>query len=168
MPPPPISMFELGQCATPVPHWPSRAISCVVRIDAVRDPRAVAPPSDLLELLDRAPPERLLGERSSSGSSARCVCSRTSSRSASSAVARISSGVTENGEHGASAMRTIAPHVAVVMLRDQPLAVGEDLVVVLHDRVGRQAAVLLRQAHRAARRMEAHAELLRGADLGAR
>ena len=27
MPPPPMSMFELGQCATPVPHLPSRAIS---------------------------------------------------------------------------------------------------------------------------------------------
>ena len=47
---------------------------------------------------------------SSSGSSARWVCSRTSSRSASSAVCRISEGDTENGEHGASATRTIAPH----------------------------------------------------------
>ena len=27
IPPPPMSMFELGQCATPVPHPPSRAIS---------------------------------------------------------------------------------------------------------------------------------------------
>ena len=27
IPPPPISMFELGQCATPVPHLPRRAIS---------------------------------------------------------------------------------------------------------------------------------------------
>ena len=81
---------------------------------------------------------------SSSGSSARWVCSRTSSRSASSAVARISSGVTENGEHGASAMRTIAPHARSWCSADQPLAVGEDLVVVLHDRVGREPAVLLR------------------------
>ena len=96
-------------------------------------------------------PNASSAKRSSSGSSARCVCSRTSSRSASSAVARINSGVTENGEHGASAMRTIAPHDAVVVQRDEPLAVGEDLVVVLHDRVGREPAVLLRQAHRAAR-----------------
>jgi hypothetical protein len=46
---------------------------------------------------------------SSSGSSAKWVCRRTSSRSASSAVRRMSPGVTENGEHGASATRTIAP-----------------------------------------------------------
>src|SRR5215472_4535293 len=46
---------------------------------------------------------------SSSGSSARWVCSRTSSRSASSAVRTISSGLTLNGEHGASATRTMAP-----------------------------------------------------------
>ena len=38
------------------------------------------------------------------------MCSRTSSRSASSAVRFIRSGDTENGEHGASATRTIAPH----------------------------------------------------------
>ena len=56
---------------------------------------------------------------------------------------RMRSGVTENGEHGASAMRTIAPGRRVVVRRDQALAVGEDLVVVLHHRVGRQAAVLL-------------------------
>ena len=47
--------------------------------------------------------------RSSSGSSARCVCSRTSSFSASSAVRRIRPEDTENGEHGASATRTMAP-----------------------------------------------------------
>ena len=46
---------------------------------------------------------------SSPASSARWVCSRTSSRSASSAVAVISSVDTENGEHGASAICTIAP-----------------------------------------------------------
>src|SRR5262245_31475116 len=48
----------------------------------------------------------------------------------------------------------------------EAFAVGEDLVVVLHDRVGREPAVLLRQAHRPSRRMEPHAELLRGPDLG--
>ena len=47
---------------------------------------------------------------SSSGSSARWVCSRTSSLSASSAVRRISPGETENSAHGASATRTIAPN----------------------------------------------------------
>ena len=47
---------------------------------------------------------------SSSTFSAKCVCSRTSSRSASSAVRTISCSVTLNGEHGASAIRVIAPH----------------------------------------------------------
>ena len=75
----------------------------------------------------------------------------------------ISSGVTENGEHGASAIRTIAPGAAVVVPADEPLGVGEDRVVVLHHRVGRQAAVLLRQAHRAPGRVEPQPELLRGA-----
>ena len=55
-------------------------------------------------------PNRSRQNVSSSGSSARWVCSRTSSRSASSAVCRISDGETENGEHGASATRTMAPN----------------------------------------------------------
>ena len=55
-------------------------------------------------------PNRSRQNVSSSGSSARWVCSRTSSRSASSAVCRISDGDTENGEHGASATRTMAPN----------------------------------------------------------
>ena len=99
-------------------------------------------------------------------SSARWVCSRTSSRSASSAVARISSAVTENGEHGASAIRTIAVREPVVVPADQPLGVGQDLVLVLHHRVRRQPAVLDRQRHRAAGRVEAHAQLGGGGDLG--
>ena len=42
---------------------------------------------------------------------------------------------------------------------------GEHVVAVLHDRVGRQAAVRLAEVHRAARRNDAHAELARRADL---
>ena len=78
----------------------------------------------------------------------------------------ISSGVTENGEHGASGDAHHRARRAVVVASDQPLGVGEDLVVVLHDRVGRQPAVLLRQAHRAAGGVEAHAELAGRRDLG--
>ena len=48
----------------------------------------------------------------------------------------------------------------------QALGVGEDRVVVLHHRVGREAAVLHRQAHRATGGVEAHAQLDRGLDLG--
>ena len=112
------------------------------------------------------PPNAFAANRSSSGSSARCVCSRTSRRSASSAVRRIRSG----GDRERRARRQRDAHhrppPRVVMARDQPLAVGEDLVVVLHHRVRRQAAVLLRKAHRAAGRMEADAEFLRRGDLG--
>ena len=98
---------------------------------------------------------------SSSAFSAKWVCRRTSRRSASSAERTISCSVTLNGEHGASATRVIAPWRAVVVAADGLLAGGEDVVVVGHDVVGRQAAVLLRQRHRAARRVEAHAEVAR-------
>ena len=55
---------------------------------------------------------------------------------------------------------------AVVVTGDGLLAGGEDVVVVGHDVVGRQAAVLDRQRHRATRRVEAHAEVAGGVDLG--
>ncbi len=44
-------------------------------------------------------------------------------------------------------------------------AVGENVLLVLDQIVGRQTAGAFAHAHAAARRMEAHAELLRGADL---
>ena len=52
------------------------------------------------------------------------------------------------------------------MQRDESLAVGQDLVVVLHDGVGWEATVFLRQAHRSARRMKSQTDLARGPDLG--
>ena len=85
---------------------------------------------------------------------------RTSSAPASSAVRRISEVVTENGEHGASAICTIAPSPRLVITRHHAFAVGEDGVLVLHDAVRRQAAVALRQVHRAARQQHAQAEPL--------
>ena len=127
-----------------MPHLPSRDDLVVVRVDAVRDPRPVGDPADLLELLDRPPPERLqavrvlVGVLGEVGVQADVEPLRELGRR------RISSGVTENGEHGASAMRTIAPHDGSWCSSDQPLAVGEDLVVVLHDGIGREPAVLLR------------------------
>ena len=53
------------------------------------------------------------------------------------------------------------------MQRHQPCRVGQDLVLLLHHLVGRQAAILHRQAHRPARGVEAEAEFARGGDLGA-
>jgi hypothetical protein len=48
---------------------------------------------------------------------------------------------------------------------DDPLAVGENRVAVLHHDVGRQSAVLLRQVHRPARHGHPHAERARLFDL---
>ena len=125
-------------------------------------------PADVLEVLDRAAAEGLLARTCPRRGPRRggCAAARRAARRAR-PCARMSSGVTENGEHGASAMRTIAPHDRSWCSADQPLAVGEDLVVVLHDRVGREAAVLLRQAHRPARRVEAHARVLAAARISA-
>ena len=53
------------------------------------------------------------------------------------------------------------------MSGDSLFAGGEDGVVVLHDDVGRQAAVFLRQAHRPAGGMEAHTQFAGRGDLGA-
>ena len=54
-------------------------------------------------------PKRSRQKASSSRVSARCVCRRTPWRRARAADSRISSPVTENGEHGATAMRSIDP-----------------------------------------------------------
>ena len=52
------------------------------------------------------------------------------------------------------------------MTGDRLVAGGQDVVVVGHDVVRRQAAVLLGQRHRSAGGMEAHAEIRGGVDLG--
>ena len=64
--------------------------------------------------------------------------------------ALISAVVTENGEHGARATCTIACGAGRGTCGRSALALGEDLVVVLHDGVGGKSAVLLGQAHRTA------------------
>ena len=74
--------------------------------------------------------------------------------------------MTENGEHGANPTLHHRPPGPIVMALDQASGVGQDLVVVLDHAVRRQPAVLLPQAHRAAGRMEAQPDLLRGGDLG--
>ena len=86
------SCWSSGSGRRPRRPRPSRAISAVVRIDAVRHPRAIAAPADGLEVLDRCGCRSSRRRSvSSSASSARWVWSRTSSRSASSAVRTISS-----------------------------------------------------------------------------
>ena len=70
-----------------------------------RRPASRAPPGTPRAARRSAPRQKA----SSSVVSARWVCSRTPRLRASSAASFISSGVTENGEHGASAIRTMAP-----------------------------------------------------------
>ena len=73
---------------------------------------------------------------------------------------------TLNGEHGASAIRVIAAGARSWCAATSRSRVGEDLVVVLHDRVRGQPAVLHRQRHRAAGRVEPEAQLAGRRDLG--
>ena len=51
-----------------------------------------------------------------------------------------------------------------MVLGDHPRAVGEDGILVLHDAIRRQAAITLRQVHRAARQQHAHTEAPRDPD----
>ena len=82
-----------------------------------------------------------------------------------SAVARISDG--GDGERRTGRERDLRHRAlpALVIARDQPLAVGEDRVLVLHHAVRRQAAVALGEIHRPAREQDAQAETLGGGDL---
>ena len=107
--PAPRIWFELGQCATPVPQRPNRSISAWLGFTQCATQARAEPQPTRSKYSTGRQPNAASQNRSSSRSSAKWVCRRTSSRSASSAVRRISSGVTENGEHGASATRTIAP-----------------------------------------------------------
>ena len=79
---------------------------------------------------------------------------------ASAAVSRISSRVTENGEHGRQRHLDHRIVRCVMMRRDDPLAVVKDCVMRLHHAVRRQPAILLRQVHRAAVQRQAYAKRL--------
>ena len=78
----------------------------------------------------------------------------------------MSLGVTEKGEQGASAIRSMAERFRIVVCLDRPPAVGEDLVLGLDDAVGRESAVLLGERHRAATRMESNPGPRRPLDVG--
>ena len=133
----------------------------------MRQPHPVGHPADVGQVVDRPAAERRQAERVLVLRLAQVgVQPDVEVLGASSAVRRISDVETLNGEHGASAMRVIAVGDAVVVGLHQPLRVGQDLVVVLHDGVRRQPAVLHRQRHRAAGGVEAHAEVARGGHLG--
>ena len=106
--PAPRRALLVGQCATPVPvareprdRGSSRCTACAIHTSAraSRAGRRTRPGRS------RTAPGRT---SSSSTVSARWVCSRTPCRRASAAASVISSPVTENGEHGATATRTMA------------------------------------------------------------
>ena len=73
--------------------------------------------------------------------------------------------MTENGEHGATTMRVIAPNLIVVERFDHADTIFQNGLLVFDDAVGRQAAGAFAQRHRAARGVEAQANLLCGANL---
>ena len=102
-------MLLLGQCATPTPAAPSRITSSAFGFtQCANHTRSLTHPTSSKYSVGRQP--NVASENASSSSfSAKCVCSRTSSRSANRAESIINCLVTLNGEHGANATRTIAP-----------------------------------------------------------
>jgi hypothetical protein len=73
--------------------------------------------------------------------------------------------VTENGEHGATAIWTRAPGPCSWRLGAESLGVGEHDVDVLDELVGRKPAVRLSEIHRSARGDDANADLTGSLDL---
>ena len=138
--PAPSRAFELGQWATPVPVSPKRATSRSLRCTQWASHTSSPSQPSCSRYSTGRQPNCSRQNASSSTVSARWVCRRTPRRRASSAVSRISSPVTENGEHGASATRSIAPGRRVVEAGQRVLAGGQDRVAVLDHLVGRQAA----------------------------
>ena len=103
---------------------------------------------------------------SSSTVSARWVCSCRPSRRASSADSVIRRPVTENGEHGATAICDPCSGTGLVQHAGEALGLGEHRVDLLDELVGRQPAVGGAEVHRAAGGDEPAAELPRRLHLG--
>ena len=105
--PAPSRPLETGQCAAAIPPAAIAAIAgssrCTVWANHTSAP---VHPTDSMYSMGVLP--NLSRQNTSSSSvSARCVCRRTPRSRASSALARSRSPVTENGEHGATAIRHI-------------------------------------------------------------
>ena len=137
----------------------------LVRVDAVRHPGPRGQPADLLVLLDRPAAEVLQAV----GVLVR-VLGQVGVQPHVEALGQFRGAphqLRADAERGARGQRDPhhGPPPGVVVRGDQALAVGEDLVVVLHHRVRRQPAVLDRDRHRAAGRVEPQAHLARGGDL---
>ena len=107
--PEPRRALDEGQWATEVPVAAKRAISCGERWTQWASHTSGPSQSRPSRYSTGRTPKRSRQKTSSSRVSARWVCRRTPWRRARAADSRISSPVTENGEHGATAMRSIAP-----------------------------------------------------------
>ncbi len=103
-------------------------------------------------------PKRSRQNRSSSIVSARWVWSRTPRRRARAADSVIRPSVTENGEHGPTAIRSIAPGAGSCQRSMAASVAAEDGVAVLDHLVRRQAALRGAEVHRAAAGVEAQPE----------
>ena len=139
----------------------------VVGVDAVRHPRPVGPPPAVLEVLDGPAAEGAEAERVLVG-----VLGQVGVEADVEPLGQLGRAPHEVGrdrERRARRQRDPdhRPRRGVVVAGHRLLAGGEDRVVVLHDRVGREAAVLLRQRHRAPGRVEADPEVAGRGDLGA-
>jgi hypothetical protein len=80
----------------------------VVQLDAVRVPGVGTGPAQVLRVFSGRAVELFARVGMSLSFSARWVCSDTPYSRASNAASRISSRLTENGEHGATTMRRMA------------------------------------------------------------
>ncbi len=137
----------------------------LVGVDAVRHPGPGGEPAHLLELLHRPPPKALQAERVLVR-----VFGQVGVQPDVQLLGQLRGPLHQAGGHREGRARRQrhldhGPGGRVVVQFHQALAVREDLIVVLHDRVRRQPAVLLRQGHRPAGAVEAHADLAGGGDL---
>ena len=139
----------------------------VVEVDAVSEPDVAARPAEALHVLERA--DALACEHevflvlrlAQVGVQAHAVLSREHGA--------LAQKVGRHGERRARGERN-AVHRAerlVVVFLDDTGGIGHDLVDRLHDAVGRQAAVLDREVHTAARGVHARADLVRRGKLRA-
>ena len=155
-----------GQCAAPTPAAPSRPISssfgitqCATHVRSVHQPGP-------LEVLHRATSERRHAELVVFG-----VLGEVGVQADVEPLGEFCGAdhqVLGHRERRARCERDLGHRTepAIVVPGHRVVARCEDLVVVGDDIVGRQPAVLLRQRHRATRRMESHPEVVRSLDLG--
>ena len=151
--PAPSRRFEVGQCATPVPDSANRAMSPSSRWTQCAHQTSPSSQPSCSRYSTGRQPYSSWQYASSSTVSARCVCSCSPSRRASSADSRIS----RPGDREGRARRDHQLRVAI----GEPLGLGQHLVGILDELVRWQAAVGFAEVHRAARGDQPHAQLAR-------